>query len=104
MSKPATIAALLSVVLVAAGASSVRADGETERCYNEWSEAAVIVQRQSLTPVRVLHAEARRLNLGDIVKVTLCSGRTNFVYRLLVREPAGRVVTLVVSAEAPFRP
>lgn len=104
MSRSTTIVRLLALLAAAAIAPDSRADGEAGRCYNEWSEAALIVQRQSLTPVRDLHAEARRRNLGDIVKVTLCTDPQGYVYRLLVREPAGRVVTLVVNAETPFRP
>lgn len=97
----ARILALIAATAIAPGTSA--ADG-SERCYNEWSDAAVVVRRQALTPVRELHTEARRRNLGDIVKVTLCEAQESFVYRLLVREPAGRVVTLVVSAVKPFAP
>lgn len=80
------------------------AEGVLDHCITEWSEAAPIVLREALTPVRDLHIEARRRNLGDIVRVTLCNNKSRYVYRLLVREPSGRVVPLVVNAIRPFAP
>lgn len=107
MSHRTTISRVLAVLAAAmtspaaAGAAIDPAD-----CFAEWSEAAVVVREKALTPVRDLHIEARRRKLGDIVRVTLCTDhskkRQPYVYRLLIREPSGRVVTLVVDAVAPF--
>ena len=41
---------------------------------------------------------------GDIVKTTLCEENGGFVYRLLIREPAGRLVNRTVDARLPFPP
>lgn len=67
-------------------------------CIADWSDAAPVVAREGLIPVRSLHEAARRANIGDVVRVVLCSSRGRFHYRLMVREPAGPVVTRFVVA------
>jgi hypothetical protein len=102
MTRPLTIAALAAALLLAAPAraSAPPADG----CFEAWSMAAPVVQREALTPVRDLHTQARQRNLGDVVRVTLCAEQGRFVYRLIVREPKGRVIPMTVDARRPFAP
>ena len=73
-------------------------------CFNGWSDAVPVVEREALTPVRELHTQARQRNIGEIVRITLCSDNGRFVYHLLVRQPPGRVVQMIVDARHPFSP
>ncbi len=97
-----SLAAALLATLVAT--TSARASAPPDSCFAAWSDAAPVVQREALTAVRDLHAQARQRNLGDVVRVTLCTQDGRFVYRLIVREPKGRVVPLTVDARHPFAP
>ena len=73
-------------------------------CYADWSEAAPVVMKEGLTTIEVLAKTARGKLSGDIVKTTLCEENGGFVYRLLIREPAGRLVNRTVDARIPFPP
>lgn len=87
--------ALAAVVIASAPA---RAGG----CYADWSDAAPIVKKEGLTTIEALAETARGKLSGDIVKTTLCEEGGGFVYRLLIREPAGKLVNHTVDARAPF--
>jgi hypothetical protein len=76
----------------------------TTHCYSDWAEAGDVIRRESLVSVSALHARAKQRRLGDVVRVSLCSDAGQFTYKLLVREPLGRVTTLIVSATNPFEP
>jgi hypothetical protein len=76
----------------------------TDSCFSDWSAAIPVVQREALAAVRDVHAQARVRKVGDIVRVTLCTEQGRFVYRLVVREPQGRVVPMTVDARRPFDP
>lgn len=73
-------------------------------CYADWSEAAPVVIKEGLTTIEALAKTARGKLSGDIVKTTLCEENGGFVYRLLIREPAGRLVNRTVDARLPFPP
>jgi len=77
---------------------------QPDYCFPGWSEAVPVVRREALTSVRDLHAQARMHNIGDVVRITLCSDQGRFTYHLLVREPLGRVVPMTVDAHHPFAP
>ncbi len=96
----------IAVALVAALAApfGVQASTPPNGCFAAWSDAAPVVHREALTAVRDLHIQARQRNLGDVVRVTLCTEEGRFVYRLIVREPHGRVVPMTVDARQPFAP
>jgi hypothetical protein len=71
-------------------------------CYTDWSDAAPIVKKEGLATIEALAETARGKLSGDIVKTTLCEEESGFVYRLLIREPAGRLVNRTVDARVPF--
>jgi hypothetical protein len=73
-------------------------------CYADWSEAAPVVMKEGLTTIEALAKTARGKLSGDIVKTTLCEENGSFVYRLLIRESAGRLVNRTVDARIPFPP
>jgi hypothetical protein len=87
-------------------AASVFAPGRIAAagCYPDWSDAAPIVMKEGLTTIEALAKSARSKFSGDIVKTTLCEENGGFVYRLLIREPAGRLVNRTVDARTPFPP
>jgi len=74
-----------------------------ESCYSDWSVAAPIVRKEGLTTVEKLWKLAQSKIFGKIVKTTLCEERGGFVYRLLVRDPKGRLVKKKVDARRPFK-
>jgi uncharacterized membrane protein YkoI len=92
---------LLAAALLVALAAT-RATAGT--CYTDWSEAAPIVHKEGLTTIEVLAATARARFPGDIVKTTLCEENGGFFYKLLIREPAGKLVNRTVDAKTPFPP
>jgi hypothetical protein len=94
------LAMLAAMVSPHTAVASVPADS----CFAAWSDAAPVVHREALTAVRELHVQARQRKLGDVVRVTLCTEQGRFVYRLIVREPQGRVVPMTVDARQPFSP
>ncbi len=97
---PRIIAASLLLATVGFASPPAHAAG----CYSDWSEAAPIVHKEGLTTIETLAKSARGRLSGDIVKTTLCEENGGFVYRLLIREPAGRLVNRTVDARTPFPP
>ena len=98
----ATVSVVATLALSAAGAA--HAASEPDRCFAGWSDAVPVVTREALTPARDLHAQARLHNIGDVVRIKLCSEDGRFVYQLLVHKPLGRVVRMTVDAHHPFTP
>lgn len=72
--------------------------GQSTRCYDDWSDAAPIVQRERLVSARDLQTWARKRLRGKVMRVTLCQDGERFVYRLLIRDPRGRVANRIVDA------
>ena len=88
---------------MAAMASPVQAaDARLDRCYDDWSSAAPIVRREELMPTKDVNDLARARKLGDLVRITLCERRGQFVYRLVLLEPKGRLIEQIVDARRPF--
>jgi len=101
ISMPRIIAASL---LLATGAAVTPLPARAAGCYASWSDAAPVVMKEGLTTIEALAKTARGKLSGDIVKTTLCEENGGFVYRLLIREPAGRLVNRTVDARLPFPP
>jgi uncharacterized membrane protein YkoI len=74
----------------------------TDACIADWSDAASIVHQNKLTTVETLSRLATDELPGSIVKTTLCEEKGSFVYRLLVRDPQGKLTAHTVDARAPF--
>lgn len=86
-------------------AAPAKASGDVQvTCYADWSDAAPIVMREQLVTARDMHAEARLRYNGDLVRITLCEEDSHFTYRLLVRDPQGRISGVTVDARKPFIP
>lgn len=88
------------VVLLAAAVQIERATAAG--CYADWSVAAPIVRKEGLATVEALARRAETVILGDIVKTTLCEEAGSYVYRLVIRDKAGRLSNRTVDARAPF--
>ena len=89
-----------TIVLAAPAAPSAHAG--TAECYKSWSVAAPIVRKERLATVEMLSQLAQTNISGDIVKTTLCKEKGDFVYRLVIRSPEGRLSKKTVNARAPF--
>lgn len=95
-----TVTAAAAVWLFAGSGSTAAATAE--RCYADWSEAAVIVRSKALVTAKDVHERARIGRIGDVVRMTLCEEKGRYVYRLIVREAKGQVIKLTVDARHPF--
>jgi hypothetical protein len=73
-----------------------------DACIADWSDAASIVHHNKLTTVEALSRLAAAELPGAIVKTTLCEEKGSFVYRLVVRDPQGKLTAHTVDARAPF--
>ncbi len=71
-------------------------------CIDDWSTAAPIVHKEGLATVEALSRLAQANISGNIVKTTLCEENGAFVYRLLVRDPHGRLSNRTGDARSPF--
>jgi len=92
--------AIATLVLAAAALAPIRA--EAAGCYADWSIAAPIVHKERLMTVEALSRLAQSRISGDIVKTTLCEEKGGFVYRLIIRDPNGRLSNKTVNARVPF--
>jgi uncharacterized membrane protein YkoI len=90
------VASLLTALPAAA------APAEPGSCFEDWSDAAPVVLEEQLLPTRQVHEQARHRLAGDIVSITLCQQDQRFVYRLLLRDPQGRLNTVTIDARHPF--
>jgi uncharacterized membrane protein YkoI len=72
------------------------------RCYDDWSDAAPIVLRENLIPTRDLQSWVRKRLKGKVIRVTLCQDGERYVYRVLVREPKGRIRNRMIEARGPL--
>ncbi len=76
--------------------------GEQMRCFDNWSDAAPIVLREKLLPARDIHVWARKRLKGKVIRMTLCQEGERYIYRVLVREPKGRIRNRTVEARGPL--
>jgi hypothetical protein len=90
--------ALIASVTVAPSASA----GEGGRCFETWSEAALVAMRERLVAIERLTTVAGSRLGGEIVRSTLCFDGTRYIYRLVVRPTAGQLKVISVDARKPF--
>jgi hypothetical protein len=77
--------------------------GQSLRCFDDWSDAAPIVLRENLVPARDVQSWARKRLKVNVIRVTLCQdGDNRYIYRLLVREPKGRIRNRIIEARGPL--
>jgi uncharacterized membrane protein YkoI len=71
-----------------------------DKCWTDWSEAAVIVRREALMPVeRVSKLASAKYPGAAIMKVTLCEEQGKFVYHVLLRERQGQLKSELLDAK-----
>ncbi len=95
------LGAFLIVALIALSPAPA-AIGQSVRCFEDWSDAAPIVQSEGLVPTRELQSWVRKRLKGKVIRVTLCQDGDRYIYRLLVREPKGRIRNRTVEAKGPL--
>jgi uncharacterized membrane protein YkoI len=72
------------------------------KCWTDWSAAAAVVRRETLTSVeRVSKLASEQFPGAEIIKVTLCEERGKFVYRLVLRERQGQLKSVLLNARQP---
>lgn len=94
---PATVFLVASVLFLSAG--SVQAKS---LCYDNWSEAAVVVEKNKLVKVAALDEMVQKKLNGRIVKTTLCTKDKGYEYKIVVRKTGGQLTGVSVDAKAPF--
>jgi uncharacterized membrane protein YkoI len=99
-------AIVLGLVLGPATAQDARPQaariGTEPKCWPDWSEAAVIVRRETLMPVERVNKLARDKHPGaEIIKVTLCEEDGKFMYRVVLRERQGHLQSVILDARLP---
>jgi uncharacterized membrane protein YkoI len=88
-------------MLIAAVAASASSAGAAEaRCWADWSDAALVVQREALRPAKEIAASIRARG-KEVVRMTLCEERGRYIYRMVVVS-GGRVENLTVDAGKSF--
>lgn len=93
--------ALIMMVFLLVPGSIHAAVAQQGKCY-EWTEAAPIVMREKLASAKDVHEQARDRLSGELIRITLCEEKGQFVYRLVVQEGGGRFRHLTVDARKPF--
>jgi hypothetical protein len=88
---------VLATALPAQAAPAVAAS-----CFDDWSDAAPVMLKEGLVGTRELHEQARQHLPGDLIRITLCQEGPRYIYRLLVRDPVGRLTAVTVDARRPF--
>lgn len=94
------LALILLIFLVIPDGLLHAAAADQDKCY-EWSDAAPIVRREKLASAKDVHDQARRRLDGDLIRITLCEEKGEFVYKLIVQD-GGKLRNLTVNARAPF--
>lgn len=94
-----SLLAIIALLLCPAGLSAAVA--EQDRCY-DWTEAAPIVRREKLASAKDVHQQAREKLEGELIRITLCEEKGQFVYKLVVQQGSGRFRYFTVDARAPF--
>lgn len=95
------LGALLIAALLALSPAPA-AIGQSVRCFDDWSDAAPIVLRENLVPARDVQSWARKRLKVNVIRVTLCQDGDRYIYRLLVREPKGRIRNRTIEARGPL--
>jgi hypothetical protein len=95
----AVLALLLALALPTSGS---QAGAKKKRCYEDWSQAQAVVQKNKLAHVDKLSRAALQSGLGHIMKVRLCKGKRGYEYRLILRDRLGRLRRWVTGARRPF--
>jgi uncharacterized membrane protein YkoI len=73
--------------------------GQDVKCWADWSEAALVVRRETLIPVeRVSQLAGAKYPGAAIIKVTLCEEHGRFVYHVLLRERQGQFKSELLDA------
>lgn len=92
----------LAVIALVLALPARAAPAEAASCFDDWSDAAPVMLKEGLLGTRELHDLARRRLSGDLVGITLCQQGSRYIYRLLMRDPRGRLNTVTVDARKPF--
>lgn len=88
----AALAALIGLVLTAAGAAAAAGD-----CV-PWKSAGPVIAKNSLLPGNVVYQMVQSRTGGQIIQASLCGGDGHYVYKLVVLGPKGDVSNVTVDA------
>jgi len=92
----------LAIIALVLALPARAAPAEAATCFDDWSDAAPVMLQERLLGTKELHELARQRLPGDLVRITLCQDGSRYIYRLLMRDPRGRLNTVTVDARTPF--
>lgn len=72
-------------------------------CVEDWSKAGPIVREHSLVAPKTVLKLAKGKVPGKLLRMSLCSKKGQYVYRLLIYGKSGKLKNLTVDAEKPFK-
>ena len=75
--------------------------GAERNCYEDWSAAALHIERVALVPVKEIRKLADEKLKGELIKIKLCSEAERYVYQLVMVVPNGKVQKFAVDAKEP---
>ena len=78
------------------------AHAKDDACFESWSDAAPIVQKEGLVSTHDLYQQLRDRHSGEVIRITLCREDHKFVYRVVLRQDSGRLINHSVDARRPF--
>lgn len=90
------------LVVLATALPAQAAPAKAAGCFDDWSDAAPVMLKEGLVGTRELHEQARQHLAGDLISITLCQEGPRYIYRLLMRDPHGRLTAVTVDARRPF--
>lgn len=92
----------LAIIALVLALPARAAPAEAATCFDDWSDAAPVMLQERLLGTKEVHELARLRLPGDLVRITLCQDGSRYIYRLLMRDPRGRLNTVTVDARQPF--
>lgn len=95
----ASIAVVALVPIVA-----MPAHAKDEACFESWSEAGPIAQKEGLVSTHDIYQQLRDRHTGEVIRITLCREGDKFVYRVVLRQTSGRLINHSLDARRPFGP
>ena len=90
------------LVVLATALPAQAAPANAASCFEDWSDAAPVMHKEKLVGTRELHEQARQHLPGELIRITLCQEGPRYTYRLLMRDPLGRLSAVTVDARHPF--
>lgn len=82
--------------------SAVQTSAKDEGCFESWSDAAPIVRKEGLVSTHDVYQQLLVRQSGEVLRITLCRDGDRFIYKVVLRQVSGRLVSHSLDARHPF--